>query len=177
VHYKRKYLLNRRWPDLMKLLVADPRFFRSEIRQIFINRRTRIERIETGTGVSYVHTSKHEIDKTGRGVKVQSPLDAAEFDLVAKADGDKTLYKTRFAATFDAAHWVIDFLHDAEGTTYLAFAEADLPAKLDPAKLKVPKFLSPFITYEIPDGKLRDFANANFTDPKQADKLLRKFLD
>ena len=174
LQHKRKYLLTRDWEPLINLLSNDQWFKRSTIHQVYINRRTRLDRITSGGETTYFHTTKHEIPKKGQVVKVQLPLSHTEFDLLAKKEGGQEVRKLRYTTVIDAVTWTVDFLRDAEDKPYLVFAEAELAGDADPQRIVIPNWLTPFIDREIPRDKLKSYSNSLLASPKQAGRALKK---
>lgn len=174
IRHKRKYLLINDWEPLSNLMSNDRWFTRSEIFQVFINRRLRLDKVTTGGETTYFHTTKHDIPKKGQVVKIQLPISQTEFDLLRKKDGGHDLKKIRYSTEINEVTWTVDFLRDSDDTTFLAFAEAELAGDRDPSLITVPNWLTPFIDHEIPPNKLRTYANSLLASPKQAERVLKK---
>ena len=127
----------------------------------------RVRSIATAGRVRYVFGFKRTVD--GQMVEIETEIDAADFRRLWTL-ARETLGKTRYSWDDGRYHWDIDFFKTADGRTYFALAEVEMPEhELQPPE--VPARLAGHVVGPAPFGDPR-FTSKRLADQSHAEQLM-----
>ena len=136
------------------------------IEQAYLAAGTRIRRLD---GECCMFTYKHRLPD-GTSVEIETAIEARFFDLLER-DCQRRLRKHRYKLPAGAVRWDIDFFKSpADGSTYAAVAEAEMPVGMArPAEIH--PALSRHMLFPVPRGDRR-FSSFLLSDEGYARGLL-----
>ncbi len=155
--------------ELERRLAQAPGISRSLIVQAYLDTPgVRIRAIETGGEITRVFTYKRPVD--GQVVEIETALDASDFARLWKLRRE-TLQKVRYSWPDGRFRWDVDFFKTAEGCTYFALAEVEMPEheKIPPP---VPVSLKPYLLGLAPEGDPK-YTSKRLSDQSHAEHLLQ----
>jgi CYTH domain-containing protein len=166
IENERKFVL--RDDGLEAALAAHPGVSRSFLRQAYLDvSGMRIRSVEAGSRVGHVFTYKRPID--GQVVEIETEISAVDFERLW-SQRRETLQKARYSWTDGAFHWDVDFFKTADGRTYFAQAEVEMPEdQQEPPPL--PGSLADHLLATAPAGDPR-FTSKRLANQVHAEKLL-----
>ncbi len=127
----------------------------------------RIRSIEGDGATRHVFTYKRLID--GQVVEIETAISAVDFERLW-SQRRETLQKARYSWPDGPFHWDVDFFKTAEGRTYFAQAEVEMPEEqAEPPPL--PQSLAGHLLATAPAGDQR-FTSKRLADQAHAEKLL-----
>lgn len=147
--------------ELEVRLAQAPGITRSLIVQAYLESPgVRIRAIESGGTLERIFTFKRPVGD--EVVEIETTLDAQDFARLWKLRRE-TLQKARYSWPDGRFRWDVDFFKDANGCTYFAMAEVEMPehVKIPPP---VPASLKSFVLGLAPDG------DPKFTSKRLSDK-------
>jgi CYTH domain-containing protein len=172
IENERKFVLDEDG-GLEARLAQAPGVARSRLTQAYLDSPgVRIRSIETGSRIRYVFTFKRPVD--GGMVEIETDIDEADFKRLWSVSRE-TLTKTRYSWADGRFHWDIDFFKTADGRTYFALAEVEMPEheRQPPA---VPAQLASHLVGQAPLGDPR-FTSKRLADQAHAERLLAEIRE
>ena len=153
-------------------LAQEPGVTRSVLRQAYLDvSGLRIRSVETDGALRHVFTYKRPIE--GQVVEIETDISAIDFQRLW-SQCRETLQKVRYSWPDGPFHWDVDFFKTADGRTYFAQAEVEMPEED-----REPPPLSPLLAGHLlamaPAGDLR-FTSKRLADLAHAEKLLADIL-
>jgi len=127
----------------------------------------RIRSLEADGRKRYVFTYKREVD--GQVVEIETDINVEDFDRLW-SQRRETLQKARYSWTDGRFHWDVDFFKTAEGRTYFAQAEVEMPEDDRPPP-PLPPLLAGHLLATAPAGDPR-FTSKRLADQAHAERLL-----
>jgi CYTH domain-containing protein len=154
--------------ELEALLSKGAGVTRSFLRQAYLDAPgLRIRSIEGDGATRHVFTYKRLID--GQVVEIETAISAVDFERLW-SQRRETLQKARYSWPDGPFHWDVDFFKTAEGRTYFAQAEVEMPEEqAEPPPL--PQSLAGHLLATAPAGDQR-FTSKRLADQAHAEKLL-----
>jgi CYTH domain-containing protein len=154
--------------ELEARLAHGPGVTQSLLRQAYLDvSGMRIRSVEAGGAIRHVFTYKRPID--GQVVEIETDISAIDFQRLW-SQCRETLQKARYSWPDGPFHWDVDFFKTADGRTYFAQAEVEMPEEQkEPPPL--PASLAGHLLATVPAGDQR-FASKRLADPAHAEKLL-----
>ncbi|HMJ98494.1 MAG TPA: CYTH domain-containing protein [Reyranella sp.] len=153
---------------LEQQLAHVPGVTKSFLRQAYLDvSGMRIRSLEADGRKRYVFTYKREVD--GQVVEIETDINVQDFDRLW-SQRRETLQKARYSWNDDRFHWDVDFFKTAEGRTYFAQAEVEMPED-DKAPPPLPPRLVGHLLAMAPAGDQR-FTSKRLADPAHAERLL-----
>lgn len=166
---ERKFVLKND-SELEKRLAQAPGISRALIVQAYLDTPgVRIRAIETEGTVKRVFTFKRAVE--GQVVEIETDLDAADFARLWKLRRE-TLQKVRYSWPDGRFRWDVDFFKTAEGSTYFALAEVEMP-DYERVPPPVPACLRPYLLGLAPEGDPK-FTSKRLADQPKAKELLHE---
>ncbi|WIM13883.1 CYTH domain-containing protein [Enhydrobacter sp.] len=168
IENERKFVLLDDDGQLEAQLAQEPGITRSVLRQAYLDTSgVRIRAIGRGETMRHVFTYKRPVD--GQMVEIETDLSAVDFDRLWKLRRE-TLSKVRYSWDDARFHWDVDFFKAAEGKTYFALAEVEMPEDetVPPA---VPPRLKRHVLGLVPFGDPR-FTSKRLADQTHAERLM-----
>ena len=104
----------------------------------------------------------HKGGWNGNVLEIETSISKRSFDALVSISRSK-ITKKRATIVEGDLHWDIDFLKDAQGLTYMAMAEVEMPASQTKPAHILP-LLAPCVIHEVVKGDKR-FNNASLSDP------------
>ena len=158
--------------ELEGRLAQGPGVTRSFLRQAYLDvSGIRIRSVETGGTTRHVFTYKRPID--GQVVEIETDISATDFERLW-SQRRETLQKARYSWPDGPFHWDVDFFKAADGRTYFAQAEVEMPEEQsEPPPL--PPSLAGHLLATVPAGDPR-FNSKRLADQTHAEKLLADIL-
>src|SRR5437868_2152126 len=127
----------------------------------------RIRAIQSNGSKRHIITYKREVD--GQVVEIETEISAADFDRLW-SQRRETLQKARYSWTDGPFHWDVDFFKTADGKTYFAQAEVEMPEdQQEPPPL--PASLADHLLAMAPAGDPR-FTSKRLANQVHAETLL-----
>jgi len=153
---------------LEQQLAHAPGVTKSFLRQAYLDvSGMRIRSLEADGRKRYVFTYKREVD--GQVVEIETDINVEDFDRLW-SQRRETLQKARYSWTGGRFHWDVDFFKTAEGRTYFAQAEVEMPED-DKAPPPLPPLLAGHLLAMAPAGDPR-FTSKRLADQAHAERLL-----
>ncbi len=127
----------------------------------------RIRSIETSAKRTHIFTYKREIDR--KVVEIETEIAASDFDRLW-SQRRESLRKTRYSWPDGHFHWDVDFFKTADGRTYFAMAEVEMPEN----DVAPPPLSARLASHFLADTPHRDprFTSKRLSDPVFAAELL-----
>lgn len=149
-------------------LAGAPGVVRCFLRQAYLDAPgLRIRSLEGEGGRRHVFTYKRPVD--GQVVEIETDISAQDFERLW-TQRRETLEKARFSWTDGPFHWDVDFFKGADGRTYFAQAEVEMPEDArEPPPL--PPLLKDHLLAVAPEGDPR-FTSKRLSDQAHAMALL-----
>jgi CYTH domain-containing protein len=167
IENERKFVL-RDNGELEARLAQGPGVTRGFLRQAYLDvSGMRIRSVETDGTVRHVFTYKRLID--GQVVEIETDISAVDFERLW-SQRRETLQKTRYSWPDGPFHWDVDFFKTADGRTYFAQAEVEMPEQ-DTEPPPLPPRLAGHLLATAPAGDLR-FTSKRLANQAHAEKLL-----
>jgi CYTH domain-containing protein len=127
----------------------------------------RLRVVELGGKRHHIFTYKRPID--GEVVEIETYISADDFQRLWKLRKE-TLQKVRYSWPDGHFGWDVDFFKAADGSTYFAMAEVEMPAG-DLRPPPPPPRLAPHVIFAVPYGDSR-FTSKRLADRAHAEALL-----
>lgn len=154
--------------ELEARLAQGPGVTRSFLRQAYLDvSGMRIRSVEADGTIRHVFTYKRPID--GQVVEIETDISAIDFERLW-SQRCETLQKTRYSWPDGPFHWDVDFFKTADGRTYFAQAEVEMPEE-DREPPPLPPRLAGHLLATAPAGDLR-FTSKRLANQAHAEKLL-----
>ena len=127
----------------------------------------RIRSIETSAKRTHIFTYKREIDR--KVVEIETEIAASDFDRLW-SQRRESLRKTRYSWPDGHFHWDVDFFKTADGRTYFAMVEVEMPEN----DVAPPPLSARLASHFLADTPHRDprFTSKRLSDPVFAAELL-----
>jgi len=127
----------------------------------------RIRSMETSAKRTHIFTYKREIDR--KVVEIETEIAASDFDRLW-SQRRESLRKTRYSWPDGHFHWDVDFFKTADGRTYFAMAEVEMPEN----DVAPPPLSARLASHFLADTPHRDprFTSKRLSDPVFAAELL-----
>jgi CYTH domain-containing protein len=153
---------------LEQQLAHAPGVTKSFLRQAYLDvSGMRIRSLEADGRKRYVFTYKREVD--GQVVEIETDINVEDFDRLW-SQRRETLQKARYSWNDDRFHWEVELFKTAEGRTYFAQAEVEMPED-DKAPPPLPPLLAGHLLATAPAGDPR-FTSKRLADQAHAERLL-----
>jgi CYTH domain-containing protein len=154
--------------ELEARLARGPGVTRSFLRQAYLDvSGMRIRSVEAGGEIRHVFTYKRPVD--GQIVEIETEISATDFERLW-SQRCETLQKARYSWPDGPFHWDVDFFKTADGRTYFAQAEVEMPEE-DREPPPLPPSLAGHLLAPAPAGDPR-FASKRLADQGHAERLL-----
>ncbi len=141
---------------------------RSRLTQAYLDSPgVRIRAIETAGQTHHIFSFKRPVE--GQMVEIETEIDATDFKRLWTLCREK-LNKTRYSWADGRFHWDVDFFKAADGRTYFALAEVEMPEQETVAP-EVPASLASHLLGAAPLGDPR-FTSKRLADQSHAEALL-----
>ena len=149
-------------------LAHEPGVTRSFLRQAYLDvSGMRIRSVEADGTIRHVFTYKRLID--GQVVEIEADISVLDFERLW-SQRRETLQKARYSWPDGPFHWDVDFFKTADGRTYFAQAEVEMPEEqIEPPPL--PPNLADHLLATAPAGDPR-FASKRLANQAHAETLL-----
>jgi CYTH domain-containing protein len=159
VENERKYLLP---------LDLDPSrlggWTKHDIRQAYLDDGPRVRQIDA----DHFFTYKKWIPHARELVEIELAISKDDFELLWSIRVE-TLEKTRYAKRIGAAEWIVDFLHDPAGNTFVVLAEVEMPRHVASPE-SIPSEIASHILHAVAVDDSR-FTNRKLSDPAHAARM------
>lgn len=171
IENERKFVLKD--DGALEARLADwPAVTQSFLRQAYLDvSGMRIRSVEAQGTIRHVFTYKRPID--GQVVEIETDISAIDFRRLW-SQRRESLQKARYSWTDGPFHWDVDFFKTADGRTYFAQAEVEMPEEqVEPPPL--PPSLAGHLLATAPAGDPR-FTSKRLADQAHAERLLADIL-
>jgi CYTH domain-containing protein len=149
-------------------LAQTPGVTRSCLTQAYLDSPgVRIRSIESAGTTRHIFGFKRPVD--GQMVEIETEIDATDFNRLWTL-GRETLNKTRYSWADGRFHWDTDFFKTADGRTYFALAEVEMPEH-EQQPPEVPPRLASHLLGAAPFGDPR-FTSKRLANQAHAEALL-----
>jgi len=172
IENERKFVL-RNDIELERRLAQAPGVSRSLILQAYLDAPgLRLRAIEVAGLMRHIFSYKRPVE--GQVVEIETEIEEIDFRRLWTLKRE-SLQKVRYSWPDGRYHWDVDFFKSANGRTYFALAEVEMPESQETPP-PAPASLAPYVLGMAPNGDPR-FTSKRLANPVHAEELLREIVE